>query len=225
MVHDAFNQRHPFMFKIKYIKEHVEELIKRGELDLAMNHIDIIRTKYNEAIVLNQIPRKKSFAYQHVQRYWVEEADLRRLGKTYPDGSSEKVIYALNELKRKITYKQNSQRIENPVRNRAQSKKDGATIDRLALRLYFTNPHQYNHDFEEIAKDHNFKNGEKLKKTFSILTKQIRRNGNCRELESQIQKLNRIEEYKWAIERLPDDKKQMAIDEMKTLESRLTVEE
>ena len=225
MVHDAFNQRHPFMFKIKYIKEHVEELIKRGELDLAINHIDIIRTKYNEAIVLNQIPRKKSFAYQHVQRYWVEEADLRRLGKSYPDGSSEKVIFELNELKRKITNNQDSQGKENPIHNGASPKKDGATIDKLALLLFFKKGEKYNPDFEEIAKEYGFKNGKKLQKTFSILTKQIRRNGNCRELESQIQKLNRIEEYKWAIKRLPDDKKQMAIDEMKTLESRLTVEE
>ncbi|MCS5491765.1 hypothetical protein [Algoriphagus limi] len=129
---------------------------------------------------------------------------------------TNKAIEELNETEKKIKTETESPKVKY---------KDGVTIDRLALYLYFTNDKVYNHNFDEVARDYGYKNGEKLKKTFSVFTNAIRRFGKCIELESNTKKLNRIEEYNWAIERLPEDKKQKATDEMKILESRLTMEE
>jgi hypothetical protein len=134
---DAFNQRHPFNFQIEGVfgfKEYINGLIKRNHLDLAINHIQIIREKYDLAIVLNQIPIN-SGKYQHVGRYWEEQALLAKNGESYLDGSQEKVIYELNELKRKIleikkvSENVSSKNVENNgENNRPQKDENGDSI-------------------------------------------------------------------------------------------------
>ncbi len=103
--------------------------------------------------------------------------------------------------------------------------KDGASTKKLALLLYFKNEKPYNHDFDKIATEYGYKNGKKLADIFSIITEPIRRYKNSSELRSQIQKKNRINDYRWAIERLPEEKKKKANEEMKTLIASLSVEE
>lgn len=216
----TLDQWDPFNFRIEGafgFKFHIEGLIREGRLETALERIELIREKYLHARDFNKI-KGNSFRFSHFNSYRAEQTELSSRGEAFPDGSTDKVIFELNELAKAIREKQ--------IKNPSPSRKDGATIDRLALLLFFIKGERYNPDFDKVAKEYQLKNGEKLSKTFSVFTKKdIRRFGPCKELESHTQKLNRIEEYKWAIDRLPPDKKQMAIDEMNTLISRLTVEE
>lgn len=218
-VRTTLDQWDPFNFRIEGasgFKFHIERLIQNERLETALERINLIRKKYYDAKEFDLI-KQDNFRHTHFNKYRMEQTELSSRGETFPDGSTDKVIFELNELAKAISEKQ--------IKNHSSSRKDGATIDRLALLLFFIKGEKYNPDFDNVAKEFLFKNGEKLSKTFSVYAKKIRRCGKCKELESHTQKLNRIEEYKWAIDRLPPDKKQMAIDEMNTLISRLTVEE
>lgn len=123
---DIFNQKHPFYFKIEGVygfKYYIEELIDEKLFELAIKRIEIIRERYVDARSLNQI-KENSFLFIHFQDYWKEEIDLSMAGKTYPDGSTEKVIFELNELKRKVL-------------DRKEGKLDPITIPEKGIVLYF----------------------------------------------------------------------------------------
>lgn len=196
---------YPYNFDLQKIEEMVNFFLAKDQHTKALDELDIIQTeffKYKDKIDLNK-PEN-----EHLMGYILETLN--------PDIFELELSKIIQDLKAGIG---------SSDRETSAIPKDGATIDKLALLLFFSKGEKYNPDFEKIAKDYHFKNGKKLSKTFSVFTKQIRRMGPCKELESHTQKLNRIEEYKWAIDRLPLDKKQLAIDEMKTLVSKLTVEE
>lgn len=123
---DSFNQKHPFLFQIEGVfgfKQHIEELIEEKLYELALNHIEVIREKYVVARNLNEI-KENSFVYWHFNEYWKEQMDLSMNGKTYPDGSEDKVIFELNELKRKVN-------------DEKKGKLDPITIPEKGIVLYF----------------------------------------------------------------------------------------
>lgn len=123
---DSFNQKHPFQFKIEGVfgfKQHIEELIEEKLFELALNHIEVIREKYVVARNLSQI-KENSFVYWHFNDYWKEQMDLSMNGQTYPDGSKDKVIFELNELKRKVD-------------DQKKGKLDPITIPEKGIVLYF----------------------------------------------------------------------------------------
>lgn len=134
---NEFNQRHPFRFRIDRINHYIHDLIEEKLYDLALDHIKIIREKYVVARNLREIPQGKSFVYGHFQAYWKEQMDLAMIGKTYPDGSKDKVIYELNELqskiegvsnKKPISEKEPKQKISQKTPEKNGAKKNGIIL-------------------------------------------------------------------------------------------------
>lgn len=124
---DAFNQKHPFLFKIEGafgFKKYIQGLIEENLIDLALDHIETIREKYVIAKKLNQIPIEKSFIYSHFQSYREEEFQFTQKGKTYPDGSTDKVVFVLNQLAKEASKLKGD-------------KKDTLTIPEKGIVLYF----------------------------------------------------------------------------------------
>ncbi|MDR7130338.1 hypothetical protein J2X69_002688 [Algoriphagus sp. 4150] len=207
---------YPYNFNLLKIEEMVKFFLEKNQPKKALTELDLIEDSYFKN--RDEIDRNRP-ENEHLMGY-----SIAGLGIECDDPT--KVVdffhFKLREIIRKVT--SGIDYGESEASN-SNSYREGATIDKLALLLFFERRKSYNHDFDKIAREYGYKNGNKLKKTFSLFTDLIRRNGNCKELESQVQKLNRIDEYKWAIKHLSEDKKQSAIDEMKILESRLTVEE
>lgn len=220
--------KHPFNYHLEEIRNYINDLVKIGQTDYALKAIQYIQIQYSTGVNTGKFD-VDTIQFYHLKDYLNSDLTNSIFGECYADGSKYKFIYELNQLSEWVKSKQTEIGAQNYKgrENYGNKKeyKDGASIEKLALFLFFKDSKSYNHDFQKIATEYNFTNGEKLKKTFSILTNPIRRNGNCKELESQIQKLNRIKEYKWAIERLSESRKEMAINEMLTLEARLTTEE
>lgn len=215
---------HPFNYRMDDIRDHINDLVDIGEFDLAVKSIENIKIQYVSGINSSKIDCFR-IPFYHLKNHLHSDSNHAIFGTKYPDGSKYLLIHELNQLMDWVKSIQNEAANQKVFDSKKTKYKDGASIERLALLLYFQNERLYNHNFEIIAKEYKFKNGVKLKKVFSVLTKPIRRHGNCKELESHTQKINRIEEYQWAIKRLPEERKEKAIDEMKTLESRLTIEE
>ncbi len=179
---------HPFNFRMDEIKYHINDLVNNGEFDHAVKSIKYIEIQYVSGINLNKIDYF-SIPFHHLESYHHADLDHDIFGTKYPDGSKYLLIYELNLLLDWVNSKQTEAANKIFSGSRKKKYKDGASIENLALLLYFRNEQPYNHDFHQIAKDYNYQNGNKLGKVFSVFTNKIRRNGNCKELESQTQKL------------------------------------
>lgn len=101
----------------------------------------------------------------------------------------------------------------------------GLTVKRLALLLYYQNQSINHHDFDTIAQTWGFLNGNKLSKTFSIFTDRLRRVGPHNYLNSTTQIMNRAKDFNWVLQRLPEEFKGRAEEELKYLKTRLLIEE
>lgn len=101
----------------------------------------------------------------------------------------------------------------------------GKTVKRLALLLYYQNPIINHHEFDTIAKKWGFLNGNKLRNDFSVFTDGLRRTGPCKEVNSQKQKMNRVKDFDWVLQRLPEEFKGQAEVDLKYLKTRLLTEE
>jgi hypothetical protein len=163
-----------------------------------------------------------------------QSINMLLMGKQSVLDLRRKFIKQVQEDYQQFSFQANSS-IQNQVGPDPKMKKykDGADIKKLALLLYYTHPSPNSHDFNSIANNYGFTNGVKLGKIFSIFSPaasnvhdaRLRRIGPCKEVNSDIQIKNRIRDFEWVIEKLPEDKKALAEDELKALRIRLIVEE
>jgi hypothetical protein len=204
---DAFNQRHPFMFKIEDIKDHVDGLLKENLFESALDDIKVIREKYIRARNLNQIPKGESFVYGHFHEYWKEQMDLAMNGKTYPDGSKDKVIFELKNLERWIE----SLKIPK-VKKR--------TVPFVALYLYYSGEEVNTGNVNQIAKKHGFKNGLKLTQEYNKFRSSADRTADP---DSKTKLKNKIKLFEAIIKELDISKRGKIEDELKILKEHLLI--
>lgn len=111
MTETTLDQWDPFNFRIEGVfgfKPHIEKLIKEKRFKTALERINMIRDKYSDALEFGKISSNTT-RFHHFKSYLTEQSEMRSKGITYPDGSTDKVIFELNQLKKRIQSLQKGQ--------------------------------------------------------------------------------------------------------------------
>lgn len=206
-VKTTLDQWDPFNFRIEGafgFKFHIEGLIREGLLETALERINLIRKKYYDAKEFDLI-KQDNFRHTHFNKYRTEQTELVSLGKTYPDGSTDKVIFELNELERLIK-----------SLNLPKVKK--GTVPFVALYLYYSGADVDYKNVDEIARQHGFENGRKLIQEYNKFRSYTDRTADP---ESKTKLKHKIELFENVINDLDNSQRGKIEDELKILKGHL----
>lgn len=207
--------KHPFNYQLEDIKDYIIDLVNIGESEHALNSIKYIKRQYVTGKNSGEINYSR-MPFYHLEEYHISDFAHVLNGSKYPDGSSYRLIYELNQL---LEWVQSKQVQKNPGKP-----KDGKTSEFYALFHFYQRETIGLTEENKTAfgEKYGFANGKRLFLDFQRLSDNHNR---LEEPKSKTKLKNRIALLKRVQEHLPDELKNGRIaTEIQTLEVRFSSE-